>query len=161
MSSKQKKGKGQKKQEPVKAKKEKPVRPAGKAPEAMVTSRHGTGMVTRAGKGFSAGELEGAGLSPNFASRWGVQLDLRRRSVIDGNVSSLKGWYPHPGAAKRAEGRIKEVEEEVEKVGRELKKEAVRVEKAAEKVEHEVKAEAVKAEKAVRRKPKPKKKAEG
>ena len=157
MSSRQKKVKGAKKERPARTPKAEPVRPTGKAPEAMVTSRHGTGVVSRKGKGFSAGELAGADLSPNLAVDWGVRLDLRRRSVIDGNVASLKSWGARPSAARRVESRAKEVEEEVEKVGRELKKEAVKVEKEAEKVERKVKKETVKAEKAVRRKPRPKK----
>ena len=159
MSSRTKKTKGEKKSETTKVAKAKPVKPSGKAPESMVTSRHGTGFVTRQGKGFSMGELAGAGLSPRLASNWGLKLDPRRRSVIESNVTSLKSWTFHPGAAKGIEGAAREVEEEIEKVGREVKKEAIKVEKEAEKVEREVKKEAVKAEKAVRRKPKPKKKA--
>jgi len=160
LSSRQKKATTEKKPESAPVPKARPARPVGKAPEAMVTSRHGTGVVRRLGRGFSMGELAGAGLSPNLASDWGVSLDLRRRSVIESNVSSLKNWGGHPSAARRIESKAKEVEEEIEKVGREVKKEAVRVEKEAEKVEREVKKEAVKAEKAVRRKAKPKKKAE-
>jgi hypothetical protein len=124
----------------------------------MVTSRHGTGVVRRLGRGFSMGELTEAGLTRRLAGDWGVSLDLRRRSVIGSNVSALKGWGARPGASKRVESRAKEVEKEIEKVGREVKKEAVKVEKEAEKVEREVKREAVKAEKAVRRKARPKKK---
>jgi len=160
LSSRQKKAKVEKKQESARFPNGGPAKPAGKAPEAMVTSRHGTGVVRRRGKGFSMGELAGAGLPPNLASDWGVSLDLRRRSVIESNVSSLKNWGTHPGAARRIESRAKEVEEEIEKVGREVKKEAVKVEKKAEKVQREVKKEAAKAEKTVRRRAKPKKKAE-
>lgn len=160
MSSRPKKAKGEKKGEPRKAAKARPVKPSGKPPEAMVTSRHGTGIVIRQGRGFSMGELAGAGLSRDIASSWGIRLDLRRRSVVEGNVTSLRSWNSHPGATTRVEGVAKEVEEEVEKVGREVKKEAIKVEKEAEKVERGVKKEAVKAEKAVRRKSKPKKKEE-
>jgi len=160
LSSRQKKAKGRKKPEPKKEVKAKPVRPTAKAPQAMVTSRHGTGFVTRLGRGFSMGELAGAGLSANLASNWGLRLDLRRRSVVDSNVGSLKNWSTHPGAARKTEGVVREVEEEIEKVGKEIKKEAVKVEKKAEKVEREVKEEAVKAEKTVSRKSRPKKKAE-
>ena len=159
MSSKPKKVRGEKKQGDEAAK-AKPLRPAGKAPDALVTSRHGTGVVTRVGKGFSVGEVVGAGLSPRLASTWGVRLDLRRRSIIDTNVASLKSWGAHPSATKRTESRAKVIEEEIEKVGREVRKEAVRVERKAEKAEREMKVEAVKAEKAVRRKAKPKKKQE-
>lgn len=160
MSSRPRKGRGKKKAEPMEAVKAKPVKPSGKAPEAMVTSRHGSGFVTRPGRGFSVGELAGAGFSQNLASSWGVRLDLRRRSVIESNVSSLKSWASHPGGTKRTEGLAKEVEKEIEKVGREVKTEAIKVEKEAVKAEREVKKEAEKAEKAVRRKPKPKKKSE-
>jgi len=159
LSSRKKRAKGEEKAVPKKAVKAKPVKPSGKAPEPIVTSRHGTGFVTRQSRGFSKGELAGAGLSPKLASNWGLRLDPRRRSVVEGNVASLKSWSSHPAAARRVEGVAREVEEEIEKVGREVKKEAVKVEKEAEKVEHEVKEEAVKAEKAVRRKPKQKKKA--
>jgi ribosomal protein L13E len=159
LSSRQKKAKVEKKAEPMKVAKAKPVKPTGRAPEAMITSRHGTGSVTRLGRGFSMGELAGAGLLRNLASDWGLRLDLRRRSVVEGNVASLRSWNSHPGAEKRMERVAKEVEEEIEKVGREVKKEAIKVEKEAKKVEREVKEEAVKAEKAVRRKSKPKKKA--
>ena len=158
MSSRPKKANGKKNTVPVR--KAKPVKPSGKAPEPMVTSRHGTKFVTRQGRGFSMGELSGAGLSPNLASNWGLRLDLRRRSVVDSNVLSLRSWSSHPGTVKRAEGVTKEIEEEIEKVGRGVKKEAVKVEKEAEKVEREVKEEAVKAKKVVRRKSKPKKKKE-
>jgi ribosomal protein L13E len=158
LSSRQKKTKGERK-EPAKSPKVKPVRPAGKAPEAMVTSRHRTGVVTRMGKGFSMGELAGAGLAPNRAADWGVRLDSRRRSVLDSNVASLKSWGTRPSTTKRVESRAKEVEAEIEKIGREAKKEAVKVEKEAEKVGREVEEEAVKAEKVIRRKAKPKKKA--
>jgi len=147
------------KEAPRKADKATPIKPSSKAPEPVVTSRHGTGFVTRQGKGFSIKEVAGAGLSPQLVSKWGLRLDHRRRSVVESNVASLKSWISHPTAAKRTEGVAKEVEEEIEKVGREVKKEAIKVEKEAQKVEREVKKEAVKAEKAVRRKPKPKKKA--
>ena len=155
MSSRQKKIKREKQQE-HKTPKAKPLRPTGKAPDAMVTSRHGTGVVTRTGKGFSMSELAGAGLSPDLASAWGVRLDPRRRSMIDTNVASLKSWGAHPSPARKAESRAKKAEEEIEKVGKEVEKEAVRVEKKAEKVEGEIKKKAAKAKKAVRRKAKKK-----
>ena len=171
MSSRPKKGSHEKKSEAPKVKREKASRPAGKVPEATVTSRHGTGLVTRGGRGFSIGELSSAGMAPRLASSWGLRLDARRRSVIQGNVDSLKKWEAHPGLAENAEGRMKEVEERVEKVAREVKQEAVKAEKEAAKVEKEVRREAVgagktverkaeKAGKAVKRKARPRKKAE-
>jgi len=173
LSSRPKKAKEEKRAETTQTAKAEPVKPSGKAPDAVITGRHGTGFVTRLGRGFSMGELAGAGLSRNLASKWGVRLDYRRRSVVESNVSSLRSWNSHPKAVNRKEGVAKEVEEGIEKVGREVKKEAVKVKKEAvkvkkeavkvkkeaEKVEREVKEEAVKAEKAVKRKSKPKKKA--
>ena len=171
MSSRPKKGAAVKKPEAAKAKREKPIRPAGKLPEANVSSRHGTSFVTRPGRGFSLGEVTEAGMGPRLAARWGIHVDARRRSVIKGNVDSLTKWGGHQVRVKRAEGKIKAVEEEVEKVAREVKEEAVLVEKEAVKIEKEVKREAVgagkavereaeKAEKAVKRRARPKKKAE-
>jgi ribosomal protein L13E len=164
LSSKPRK-KPEKKPAPAKSQNEPPVRPTGKAPEAVVVARHGTGVVTRLGRGFSKGELSGAGFSPHSASEWGLRLDVRRRSVIRGNVDSLKAWGRHTGLAKTTEGRARKAEEEIEKVGRAVEREAIKVEKEVVKVEKEVKEEAVKAEKAVRRKrakpkAKPKKKAQ-
>jgi hypothetical protein len=133
------------------------MRPAGRAPMAMVVARHGTGVVKRPGRGFSIGELHGAGLSPQLASGWGVMVDVRRRSVIQDNVNSLMGWGHRPGPAKRTSGRAKEVEKEIGKVGRVVEKEAIKVEKEVVKVQKEDKEEAVKAEKTVRRRaPRPK-----
>lgn len=171
MSSRPKKSSQEKKSEAPRVKREKVSRPAGKVPEAIVTARHGTGLVTRAGRGFSIGELSGAGMAPRLASGWGLRLDARRRSVIQGNVNSLKKWEAHSGLAEKAEGRVKEVEEEVEKVVHEVKAEVVKAEKEAVKVEKQVRREAVgagkrverkaeKAGKAVKRKARPKKKAE-
>jgi len=139
------------------------ARPSGKAPDAMVTSRHGQGVVTREGRGFSLGELTGASLTPRLASGWGVRFDPRRRSTLGGNVDSLKAWAAH-AATVRKESHAKELVEDVEKVERAVKKGAARAEKEAVKVETEVKEEARKAEKAVKRKvtkkAKPKKKTE-
>jgi len=160
LSSREKKTKGKKKAEPAKVAKATPVKPTGKAPEAMITSRHGTGVVTRLGRGFSMAELAGAGLPRTLALKWGLRLDLRRRSVVENNVSSLKSWTSHPRVERRTEGVAREVEEEIEKVGKEVKKGAVKVEKEAKKVEREAKEEAVKAEKVVKRKSKQKKKAD-
>jgi large subunit ribosomal protein L13e len=178
LSTRQKKAKA-KPAPKAKAARERPKRPAGKAPEAMVSSRNGTDMIVRLGKGFSMGELDSAGLPPRLASKWGLRLDSRRRSVLQGNVDSLKGWGSHAGLEKRAVGAAVKIEEELEKVEEEVKeevvkaekevkkeavkveKEAVKVEKEAVKVEKGARKEAGKAEKAVKaklEKPKAKKK---
>lgn len=121
-----------------------PQRPSGHVPTAMVTARHGLGTTTRAGRGFSLGELSGGGLPPGLAAKWGVRIDLRRRSVLDGNVSSLRAWNKK-GAGAKIEREAKRVEGELEKVGKEVEEEAVEVEK-------EVVKGVAKAEKAVKRK---------
>jgi ribosomal protein L13E len=142
-----------------KAAKEAPARPSGKAPEAIVSSRRGTDMVSRQGRGFSKGELAGAGLVPRLATQWGLRVDPRRRSVLGGNVESLKGWAGHLASPRKHEGRARKVEEEIVKVEKEVEKEVGEVKEEALRAEREVKKEAVKAEKAVKAKvsrPKPK-----
>jgi ribosomal protein L13E len=138
---------------------EAPKRPSGKAPEAMVSSRRGVEMVTRLGRGFSYGELSGAGLSPRLASQWGARVDSRRRSVLDDNVGALRKWGGHLASAKKPEGRIKKVEEELVKAEKEVEKGAAEVKEEAVKVEKVVKKEAAKAEKVVKARGKPRKKA--
>ncbi len=168
MSSKQTKKPGAK----AEAKKpEGPQRPAAKAPEAVVSSRHWTGMVTRRGRGFSLGELSGAGMAPRLASDWGARIDYRRRSVLEPNIALLRGWGGQLAFPKKHEGRVKKVEEELERAGKEVEeevvkgvtkveKEALKVEKEVKKAGKEVKEETAKAEKAVKAKvPKPKAKA--
>ena len=104
-------------------------------------------MVSRDSKGFSYGEVEGSGMPPLVARRWGVPIDLKRRSVLDGNVQALKGWYAK--SAKGGASEVKKVEEEVGKIEREVgqevrkgvskaKKEVVRAGKEAKKLEEEV-----------------------
>ncbi len=147
----------------TKAPKEARSHPVGKPPEAMVVARHETGVVTRQGRGFSMGELAEVGLAPRLASRWGLRLDFRRRSVLQGNVTLLKQWGVPAAAEKKAEGRVKKVEEELAKVEKEVEKEvkkgAAEVEKEAAKAEKELKKEALKAGKAVKAKERPKAKA--
>jgi len=159
LSSKPKKSKAEKKAATPKVKTA-PARPTGKIPEVMVVSRHGTDTITRLGRGFSNAELASAGLEPRLASRWGLILDPRRRSVIKTNVESLSAWSSHSIPKARGDGRAQKLEEEV---GKEVEKEAVKVEKEVVKVAKEVKEEAAKEEKAVRKrvaKPKTKKKEE-
>lgn len=82
------------------------------------------------------------------AKRWGVPMDLRRRSVLERNVHELKGWYSK-AARSGGPGEAKRLEEEIEKIGREaekeikkgatkVKKEAVKVEKGAKRLEEDV-----------------------
>lgn len=120
-------------------------RPAGKIPEAQVLSRHGTEMISRRGRGFSPGELSGAGIAAGLAARWGVKIDSKRRSVLDWNVTSLKGWGSHAAAAAAARREASAAVEKAEEA-------AEAVEKGAAKAERAVKKEVKKAEAAVKEK---------
>jgi ribosomal protein L13E len=127
------------------------ARPSGRTPLAMVTARHGTGTITRLGRGFSPGELSGGGLPPSLASKWGVKVDQRRRSVLEGNVMALKSWHS-TGAKATVEREAKAIGEEVKGAGEEAERELVVAAKEVVKAEKAVKKEAKKAEKAVKEK---------
>ena len=66
--------------------------PRGPPPLAMVNARHAGGMIERAARGFSLGELSASALSFERAKRWRVPLDIRRRTALDGNVTRLTSW---------------------------------------------------------------------
>ena len=139
------------------------ARPTGRAPTPTVMSRHGTSMISREGRGFSRGELSGAGIAPGVATRWGVRLDPRRRSVIEGNVSALKGWHSRASVASGVKKEAEALEHKVEEVGKEVEEAAEVIEQEAKKAEKAVKKGARKAEKAVKAKvekakPRPRKK---
>jgi ribosomal protein L13E len=72
----------------------------GPTPEATILSRHIDSSHERLARGFSFGELASAGVPLNAAKREGLSLDIRRRSVVEGNVEALKGWFK--SAAKAA-----------------------------------------------------------
>jgi len=128
------------------------ARPTGRVPVATVVARHGTGMVTRSGKGFSLGELAEANIVPRMASKWGARLDGRRRSVVQANVTSLKDWGSHAVKAERPALVIKKVEEEVVKVEKKVKKGAAEVKKEVVKIEAKAKKETTKVERKVKKK---------
>jgi ribosomal protein L13E len=65
----------------------------GPPPEAAILSRHIDSLHERLARGFSFGELASAGVPLNAAKREGLSLDIRRRSVVEGNVEALKGWF--------------------------------------------------------------------
>lgn len=67
-------------------------RPSGRPPTASVQTRHDRGMVSRQARGFSLGELKGAGLSPRLAANWGLMVDPRRRSALEENTKALGKW---------------------------------------------------------------------
>lgn len=99
MSTKPRKQKAQaakKKEEEAAAKPAKKAswsKPTGAAPLAWVNSRRGVMMVLRQARGFSMGELEGAAVSFKVALRWGVPLDVRRRTVLSPNTETLTKWF--------------------------------------------------------------------
>jgi ribosomal protein L13E len=71
------------------------------APAPFVLARHEYEMMERVARGYSHGELEAAGITVIVARKAGVRVDPKRRSVLEGNVSMLKGWYvPAPKKAK-------------------------------------------------------------
>lgn len=78
------------------------VVPLGEVPTPMVTSRHRDLPYERQGRGFSFGELAGAGVAWQEVRRLSIPVDIRRRSTLEANVQSLKGWYkvPEKKAAK-------------------------------------------------------------
>jgi len=112
--------------------------PTGPVPASTVMSRHSGEMVARNSKGFSRGEVNVAGLPFYLARRWRLPMDPRRRSVLEGNVASIKAWAPHASAAKRVEGEVKRLEENLGRVEKEVKREAKKLEKDAVKAEKEV-----------------------
>jgi ribosomal protein L13E len=72
----------------------------GPSPAPVVLVRHERGMQERRARGYSLGELGSAGITFIAARRVRLPVDLRRRSVLDGNVGKLKGWYvPEPKRA--------------------------------------------------------------
>jgi ribosomal protein L13E len=64
----------------------------GPPPSAGVSVRHLDSMQGRPARGFSFGELSSAGIRIETAKRGELSVDVRRRSVVDGNVEMLKGW---------------------------------------------------------------------
>ncbi|MDA4125361.1 MAG: ribosomal protein L13e [Thaumarchaeota archaeon] len=113
-------------------------KPTGHSPTANVVSRHGEGLVTRAAKGFSKGEVSSSGIPLRLARKWGLPLDYRRRSILEANVTSVKDWAGHAGTVRKPEGEIRKIEEEVIKVEKVVKKEAAKLKKEVKKVEEEV-----------------------
>jgi ribosomal protein L13E len=137
------------------------ARPSGRTPTAIVISRHGDGMISRSGRGFSLGELSEAGVEPRLAAKWGAWVDGRRRSTLVENVSALKGWQTKRSLEAKVEERAKEVVVEVEKASRKAEKVIEEAEVEVVKVERKVRKEAKKVGKAAKpkvAKPKLKKK---
>ena len=68
----------------------------GPPPAAVVAARHIDSLRERQARGFSFGELASAGVPLDAAKRKGLALDIRRRSVVGGNVELLKSWLSSP-----------------------------------------------------------------
>jgi ribosomal protein L13E len=83
----------------------------GPRPTASVVVRHldAGSMHERAARGFSLGELASAGVPLNAAKREGLALDIRRRSVVEGNVGLLKGWFKNHDQSSAGESAEKQV----------------------------------------------------
>ena len=83
-----------------------PVVSVEPSPQARVIARHEYSSLERRGKGFSSGELSAVGLTFVVAKSLKVPIDVRRRSVLEGNIGALKGWYkPEPKKPARAKDR--------------------------------------------------------
>jgi ribosomal protein L13E len=74
----------------------------GPLPSAVIEARHLDSTHERPGRGFSFAELTSAGVEFNLARRHGLSVDVRRRSVVEGNVEALKGWLKTAKPAKPA-----------------------------------------------------------
>jgi len=88
------------------------AKPKGEAPRAMVSSRHEGEMIEREARGFSMGELGGAGFTLGAAGRLGLSTDIRRRTVLEKNVESLKSWFSPPKKAPTPKPIVEPVVEE-------------------------------------------------
>jgi len=97
--------------------KEEVARPKGPAPNATVSSRHDGGLVERQGRGFSMGELEGAEFPPAKARDWHLPIDIRRRTVLEGNIQALKKWFLPPVAVPKPKPAQLESRREAKKEG--------------------------------------------
>jgi ribosomal protein L13E len=119
---------------------EKAWKPTGTPPPAIVEVRHSGRIMQRQASGYSRGEVEEAGLNFGLARRWGLLVDDRRRSALEGNITSLKKWAPQTKKTteKRVEGEVRKIEKVVAMEVRRAEKEVKKAEKEAERVEKEV-----------------------
>ncbi len=61
----------------------------------------------RFGKGFSREELKKAGLNAKDALRYGIFIDLRRKTLHEENVESLRAFLGSRKAAAKSKGKSK------------------------------------------------------
>ncbi|RLE62910.1 MAG: 50S ribosomal protein L13e [Thermoprotei archaeon] len=69
----------------------KPPKPIIKTP---ILKKHGgvPPRPTRAGRGFSVGEIKAVGLDVTTARKLGLYVDTRRKSVHEDNIKALSEW---------------------------------------------------------------------
>ena len=82
--------------------KPKEIAPEGPVPFPVVGARHSGSIQVRKARGFSKSEMSSAGLSTISAQRWGVPVDLRRRSLLQENADKLKAWLRGSRSAAKA-----------------------------------------------------------
>jgi len=68
------------------------MKPTAPVPHPTVYTRHDGEMVERDARGFSMGELAAAAMPAHLTRSWNIPTDVRRRSVLEANASSLKKW---------------------------------------------------------------------
>ena len=67
------------------------LKPSGPVPIAQVDP-YNSGIVSRAGRGFSLQELKEGNMTPQVAKKLGLYVDKRRSTKKEENVSLLKSW---------------------------------------------------------------------
>ena len=140
--SKKKRISRKKETEPKRVVEERAQKPAGAPPFAVVEARHGRRLMHRQARGYSMGEVAQACLDFGLARKWGLLVDDRRRSVLEGNTASLRKWSPlsKKKTVERVEGEARKIEKAVGKEVRKAEKELEKVEKEiVEKVEAPIK----------------------
>lgn len=120
--------------------KKKTAKPHGSPPFALAEVRHGGRMMQRRVRGYSLGEVIGADLNLRLARKWGLMVDVRRKSLLEGNVALLKKWTSgtKKTTEERAESEVRKIERAVEKEVGKVEKKAERGVKKAKKVEKEI-----------------------
>jgi hypothetical protein len=93
-------------------------------------------MITRIGRGFSIGEVSEAEMPMLLARSWELLLDLRRRSVLEPNVASLKSWF---STAKEIKAKAPEPEAVAEEKPKARKRPAQKTTKKEKEEEAETK----------------------
>ena len=75
-----------------------PPKPLVKKPRLIKYGGRDPGL--KIGRGFSIGEIEAAGLTPQEARKLGLYVDPRRKTVHEWNVKALKEYLKKIGYKK-------------------------------------------------------------